>query len=306
MCNFDAERIQRAMLDRFIRYIQTEKRYSLHTVEAYKRDLTQFFEYIGEVYDINNPLSVSTSIIKSFVVDLKEKKFENRTVNRKISSLRSFYMFCLREKLIKVSPVVGVKSMKQPAILAKFVSEQDMSKVDFDYDGKDFRQLRDELVFDILYRTGMRQTEMRQLKDDDINKDDRSIRVLGKRNKERIIPVGEGLIKKIEIYKDRRDAEFPVKESEFLIVDNKGRGTSPQFIYRIIHDMLEDVTTIGQKSPHVLRHTFATHMLNNGADIRAIQQLLGHSSISSTQIYTHNTIERLKEVYQTSHPLGDK
>ncbi len=293
------------MIERFVRYIQTEKRYSMHTVNAYKRDLMQFAEYVLQKYDIDSLLSIETPIIRSYVIELKEEGLENRSINRKVSTLRSFYSFLLREKEIKVTPMTGIKSLKQPIELAKFVPEHDINKVSFEAND-DFFLRRKEVVFEILYQTGVRQAELRTIKDEDVDSASKIIKVLGKRNKERIIPIGDGLLEIIDKYKKTRDDLFVERTNTLLIIDNKGNQASSKFIYDMIHKMLSEVTTIEQKSPHVLRHTFATHLLNRGADIRAIQKLLGHSSLSSTQVYTHNTIEKLKDVYQKAHPYGDK
>ena len=293
------------MVERFLRYIKTEKRYSNLTVSAYKRDLEQFSAYLINIYENDDITKATTQMVRSYVVSLKEKGEENRSINRKMSSLRSFYKFCLRKEVIKVTPMQGIKSLKQPKELAKFVPEQDMEKVSFEGDGG-FSEVRDELLFEMLYQTGMRQAELRGLKDDDVDVMAMQIKVLGKRNKERIIPISRPLLEMIENYKKVRDEQFPERENVILVVDDKGREMSPTFVYRVVHRILEGVTTLEQKSPHVLRHTFATHMLNKGADIRAIQKILGHSSLSSTQIYTHNTIEQLKEIYQSAHPLGDE
>ena len=259
----------------------------------------------GNIYELDDITKATTQMARSYIVSLKEKGEENRSINRKMSSLRSFYKFCLREEVIEMSPMQGVKSLKQPKELAKFVPEQDMEKVSFDGDGN-FKVLRDELLFEMLYQTGMRQAELRGLKDNDVDSITMQLKVRGKRNKERIIPISKLLLEMIDGYKKVRDEQFPVRENVVLIVDDKGREMSPTFVYRVVHRILEGVTTLKQKSPHILRHTFATHMLNGGVDIRAIQKILGHSSLSSTQIYTHNTIEQLKEIYQTAHPLGDE
>ncbi len=294
-----------AMLERFLRYIQTEKRYSNLTVSAYKRDLEQFGGYLINIYELDDITKATTQMVRSYIVHLKEKGEENRSINRKMSTLRSFYKFCLREEVIKISPMQGIKSLKQPKELAKFVPEHDMEKVSFEGEG-DFNVVRDELLFEMLYQTGMRQAELRGVKDVDVDVVAMQIKVLGKRNKERIIPISRQLLEMIDNYKKVRDEQFPERGNVILIVNDKGEAMSPAFVYRVIHRILEGVTTIKQKSPHVLRHTFATHLLNEGADIRAIQKILGHSSLSSTQIYTHNTIEQLKEIYQTAHPLGDE
>ena len=293
------------MLERFIRYIETEKRYSTHTVSAYCCDLEQFGSYLVKVYELDDMTKVTGEMVRSYIANLKNEGLGNRSINRKISSLRAFYRFCLREKVLKVTPMQGVRSLRRPKELAKFVPEQDMEKVEF-AEGGDFRERRDELVFELLYQTGMRQAELRGLKDADVGEDTLLIKVLGKRNKERLIPVSRELVEMVAKYKKIRDAQFPSNTSVSLIVDDKGRPAGATFIYNIVHRILEGVTTLKQKSPHVLRHTFATHLLNEGADIRAIQRLLGHASLGSTQIYTHNTIEQLKEIYQIAHPLGDE
>lgn len=293
------------MIDRFIRYIQTERRYSMHTVLSYRKDLEQFSEYLKTKYEHENLLQVDTSILRSYIIDLKEGGLVNSSINRKISSLKSFYSFYLREKEINTMPTSGIKSLKQPKVLAKFVPEQDMKRIVHEHTD-DFASLRDEMVFEILYQTGIRQAELRTIKDYDVDKNTMTIKIHGKRDKERIIPVCSSFVEKIERYKNRRDETFKEKICDNLIVDDKGRQASPKFIYTIIHNMLTEITTIEKKSPHVLRHTFATHLLDRGADIRAIQKLLGHSSLNSTQIYTHNTIDKLRDVYKKAHPYGDK
>lgn len=293
------------MIERFIQYIQIERRYSLHTVNAYKRDLECFREYLKMIYEMDDLLKVDSNIIRSYIIYLKDNGFENRTINRKLSTLRSFYIYFLREKKIKVSPLISVKSLRQPNELAKFIPEQDVKKVLFD-ENLDFENLRKVLVFEILYQTGIRQSELRLIKDEDIDSDNLLLKVHGKRDKDRVVPIGEELCRMLGVYKRSRDEKFETRVSGMLIVDDKGREAKPKFIYDIVHDILSEITTVEQKSPHVLRHTFATHLLNRGADIRAIQKLLGHSSLRSTQVYTHNTIEKLKDVYQKAHPYGDK
>ena len=293
------------MIERFIQYIQSEKRYSEHTIAAYRRDLEQFSFFLKKKYEIEGLLSASSEIIRSYIIDLKDENLKNRSINRKISALRSFYNYCLREKQISITPLQGVKSMKQPKELAKFVPEHDMKKMIFEQND-DFAVRRDEVVFEILYQTGMRQAELRSIQDVDINKSTKTIKVHGKRNKDRIIPIGEELLKMIDKYILIRNAQFPDRNSSCLIVDDRGNDATSRFVYTLIHEILKGITTIEQKSPHVLRHTFATHLLNRGADIRAIQKLLGHSSLNSTQIYTHNTIDKLKDVYKKAHPYGDK
>lgn len=298
-------KILTAMLERFIRYIETERRYSVHTVSSYRRDVEQFSTYLINIYNVDDVLRATTEMVRSYVVSLKEGGMESRSINRKLSSLRSFYRFCLREKEISDNPMRGVKSLKQPTELAKFVPEKDIEKIQFPK-CDDFAVRRDELMFEMLYQTGMRQAELRGLRDDDVSVENCSVKVRGKRNKERVIPIGSDLLEMIERYKKVRGEQFSGEEFVVLVVDDKGRAMNASFVYRKVHEMLQGVTSLRQKSPHVLRHTFATHLLNDGADIRAIQKILGHSSLGSTQIYTHNTIERLKEIYNEAHPLGDE
>ena len=293
------------MLERFIRYIETERRYSVHTVSSYRRDVEQFSTYLINIYNVDDVLRATTEMVRSYVVSLKEGGMESRSINRKLSSLRSFYRFCLREKEISENPMRGVKSLKQPTGLAKFVPEKDIEKIQFP-ECDDFAVRRDELMFEMLYQTGMRQAELRGLRDDDVSVENCSVKVRGKRNKERVIPIGSDRLEMIERYKKVRGEQFSGEEFVVLVVDDKGRAMNASFVYRKVHEMLQGVTSLRQKSPHVLRHTFATHLLNDGADIRAIQKILGHSSLGSTQIYTHNTMERLKEIYNEAHPLGDE
>ena len=293
------------MIERFIQYIQVERRYSPQTFKAYRCDLEQFSLFLKNKYEIENLLLVDSEIVRSYIVALTEEKVKNRSINRKISTLRSFYNYCLREKKIAATPLLGIKSMKQPKELAKFVPENDIKKMFFEQNDN-FVVRRDEIVFEILYQTGIRQAELRLLLDEDVDKSARVIKVHGKRNKDRIIPIGEDLLKMIDNYISIRNVSFPNRGNSFLVVNNKGEEATAQFVYSLIHNILKEVTTLEQKSPHVIRHTFATHMLNRGADIRAIQKLLGHSSLNSTQIYTHNTIDKLKDVYKKAHPYGDK
>ena len=293
------------MLQRFLRHIETEKRYSTHTVNAYRRDIEQFVDFHKNNYETENLLSVDTEIIRSYIINMKDSGLENRSINRKISSLRTFYSYCLREKEIKIFPLTEIKSLKQPKELAKFIPEYDMLNISFE-ENDDFIIRRDELVIEILYQTGIRQSELRNIKDNDIDTNKQTIKILGKRNKERIIPIEKDLINLISRYLNLRNKQFPERKNNNLIVNNKGEESTPKFIYNIVHKILKEVTTVEQKSPHVLRHTFATHLLNRGADIRAIQKMLGHNNLSSTQVYTHNTIDKLKETYKKAHPYGDK
>ena len=290
------------LIDQFIGYIQAEKRFSVLTVEAYQRDMLQFAEFMRTEYDIEDLTQVKTTQVKSFIVHLKSEGLENRSINRKMSTLRTFYKYCLRENLMEKSPMTGVKALKQPKALVKFVTETDINKVSFG-DEADFSSVRDHLLFEMLYQTGMRQAELRGLTDGDVDKMGMQVKIHGKRNKDRIVPLSREMIVLIDQYKTLRDATFTVK-ADRLLLNDKGEEMSPSYVYNKVHHMLEGVTTLKQKSPHVLRHTFATHLLDEGASLVAIQKLLGHEDLATTQIYAHNTIEQLKKIHKQAHPKG--
>ena len=290
------------LIDQFIGYIQAEKRFSVLTVEAYQRDMLQFAEFMRTEYDIEDLTQVKTTQVKSFIVHLKSVGLENRSINRKMSTLRTFYKYCLCENLVEKSPMTGVKALKQPKSLVKFVTETDINKVSFG-DEADFATVRDHLLFEMLYQTGMRQAELRGLTDGDVDKMGMQVKIHGKRNKDRIVPLSREMIVLIDQYKTLRDATFTVK-ADRLLLNDKGEEMSPSYVYNKVHHMLEGVTTLKQKSPHVLRHTFATHLLDEGASLVAIQKLLGHEDLATTQIYAHNTIEQLKKIHKQAHPKG--
>ncbi len=290
------------LIDQFASYIQAEKRYSPLTVKAYRRDLEEFSDYLAKTYETSDLLQATAVMVKSFMASLKENGLANKSIDRKISTLRSFYKYCLREEFICVSPMVKVKSLKLPKPLVKFVPESDMEKIAFP-ETDDFETKRDELLFELLYQTGMRQAEMRGLRDADVDNAEMKVKIVGKRNKTRFVPLSHKMLGMIDHYRQLRDAAFP-EHDDRLLVNDKGKEMTPYYIYNKVHQMLEGVTTLKQKSPHVLRHTFATHLLDEGADLRAIQELLGHADLSSTQIYAHTTIEQLKKIHKQAHPKG--
>ena len=290
------------LIDQFIGYIQAEKRFSVLTVEAYQRDMLQFADYMKKEYGTEDLTQVKTTMVKSYVVHMKGEGLENRSINRKLSTLRTFYKYCLRENMVEKSPMTGVKALKQPKALVKFVTETDINKVSFGEDA-DFPTMRDHLLFEMLYQTGMRQAELRGLKDGDVDKTGLKLKIHGKRNKDRFVPLSSQMIKLIEQYQTMRDATFTTK-ADRLLLNDKGEEMSPSYVYNKVHHMLEGVTTLKQKSPHVLRHTFATHLLDEGASLVAIQKLLGHEDLATTQIYAHNTIEQLKKIHKQAHPKG--
>ncbi len=290
------------LIDQFIGYIQAEKRFSKLTVEAYQSDMDQFAQYLRDKFEIEDLTQVKTTTVKSFIVHLKEEGLSNRSINRKMSTLRTFYKYCLRENLMEKSPMTGIKALKQPKTLVKFITETDINKVSFGEDA-DFSTSRDRLLFEMLYQTGMRQAELRGLKDGDVDKMGMQLKIHGKRNKDRIVPLSREMIQLIVQYQALRDATFTTK-ADRLLLNDKGEEMSPSYVYNKVHHMLEGVTTLKQKSPHVLRHTFATHLLDEGASLVAIQKLLGHENLATTQIYAHNTIEQLKNIHKQAHPKG--
>lgn len=288
----------------FLTYLQNEKRYSHHTVESYTNDLNQFSLFCSKHFPEVDDHSVDHKCIRSWVVSLVDDKISNRSVNRKISTLKSYFKFLMREGYIDKNPVDRVISPKTEKKLPVFVSRQSMDQlfdlIDF---GEDYEGVRDRLILEIFYNTGMRISELISLKMVSINRIEMTMKVLGKRNKERIIPFNQQLKKSLDNYMEIRTAEFRDKtESEFLFLTTKGEQIYKRLVYRIVNKYLNQVTTVDKKSPHVLRHTFATHMLNNGADLNSVKELLGHSNLSATEIYTHNTFEKLKSIYKQAHP----
>lgn len=286
----------------FIEYLKFQKRASIHTVKAYQNDLEQFFQYLDNNYHITLPEQVESAYVRSWMAYLMQSGITPKAINRKISTLRSYFTFLVKQQLIQKNPISKIITPKIPKRLPSFVPKNNMDdlfkNIHFsdDYTGK-----RDELIIDIFYSTGIRLSELINLKKTDIDTINHTIKVLGKRNKERIIPLNENLNSKINEF--LKFTETNIKSSEnYLFLTEKGKKMYPRLVYTIVNTYLSRVATIKQKSPHVLRHTFATHMLENGADINAIKELLGHSSLAATQIYTHNTIEKLKKVYDKAHP----
>jgi len=285
--------------DKFLEYLQYEKRSSKHTLLAYTNDLDQFIEYLHAVYQIIIITEINHIIIRSWIVSLMEQKITPRSVNRKITTLKTFYKFLLRQKAITENPMLKIQSPKTSKRLPVFV-EKDKMDILLDNIGfeDDFEGHRDKLIIELFYATGMRLSELINLKDDDINMSKCQLKVLGKRNKERIIPFNDQLKELLKKYIKIK----PAASESYLFVNRKGKKLYEKFVYRIVNHYLSGVTTIDKKSPHVLRHTFATHMLNNGADLNAIKELLGHTNLSATQVYTHNTVEKLRNIHKQAHP----
>ena len=288
--------------DSFYLYIQLEKRFSAHTVAAYKSDLTQFGEFISETYGILSDGEVTFDMIRSWLASLIDSGLASRTVNRKLSTLKAYYRYLLKEEMITDNPVSKAISLSVPSRLPVYASVSEMETMYLLSEKENsFELKRDLLIIEILYCTGIRLAELIGLKINDIDRSALTIKVTGKRNKQRIIPVTEELIMLIEEYLKGRSVVVRPGVSEIIVTD-QGKKAYPVFIYRKVKRYLSLAGVRGVKSPHVLRHTFATHMLNEGADLNAIKELLGHSSLAATQVYTHNSIEKLKSIYKLAHP----
>ena len=289
----------------FLEYLQFQKRYSKHTLTSYETDLNAFSIFIDKEFDGAEVHDIKTTYIRTWLAALKENEMSSRSLNRKISSLRSFFKYLLKNDIVNVNPVITVISPKMPKRLPQFVSEKDtnalFTSVQF---SEGFKGFTEKLIIQVLYATGMRKAELIALKEYNIDIMNASIKVLGKGNKERIIPVNVSLLKDLKHYSEEKKRLLVCNENMNLFVSDKGEEFDPKTVYNIVKKYLSKVTTIEKKSPHILRHSFATHLMNNGADLNAVKELLGHSSLAATQIYTHNTIEKLKDIYKKAHPKG--
>lgn len=299
------------LINSFLTYLQHEKRYSAHTVIAYQADLLQFEHFLQKEIELEIT-EVKATHVRSFMVFLLDQKNSANAIGRKISTLRSFYKYLLREQVLKASPMQLIKAPKVPKRLPVFVEEAKMDDLLdgivteegelITYFADDFAGQRDKIVVELLFGTGMRLAELLLLKETDLNVYESTIKVLGKRNKERIIPIHKPLMKLLNEYLSLKSVEKFDNKSAALIVTNTGAPAYPQLIYRIVTKALKKVSTQDKRSPHVLRHSFASSLLNNGADLNAIKELLGHASLAATQVYTHNSVERLKSIYKQAHP----
>ncbi|MGC9373726.1 MAG: tyrosine-type recombinase/integrase [Bacteroidales bacterium] len=287
----------------FLKYLHTEKRFSKHTIRSYENDIRQFSLFItnsGYNTEIQN---ANEKIIRSWIVSMMEKGFSSLTINRKISTLKTFYKFLIREGYTTINPMDKVTSPKPSKKIPAFVDEQHISNLldDFSF-GDDFPGIRNKTIIEMFYNTGMRLSELIELKTVDVNLLAGTLKVLGKRNKERIIPIHQSFVNTLKQYLKAKDAQYPSLQHNYFFVTDKGNKLYEKFVYRIVNKYLKFVSTIEKKSPHILRHTFATHLLNRGADLNAIKELLGHANLSATQVYTHNTFEKLKSIYKQAHP----
>lgn len=284
-------------------YLVKEKNYSLLTVQAYVSDIMSFQEYLNNYHEATSVENVVYPQIRSWIVILIENNISNTSVNRKVSSLKSYYKFLLKIKQITVNPLLKHKSLKTAKKIQIPFSEKELQDVfEFNSYSNDFEGIRNQLIIELFYTTGIRRAEMINLPLENVDLYQKTIKVIGKRNKERIIPLLDCTVKLIESYKLQRNHLEVIKNNEMLILSKNGNKVSESFVYRLINEYFSSVSQKTKKSPHVLRHSFATHLLNNGADLNSVKELLGHASLSSTQIYTHSSLAALKKVYQEAHP----
>jgi integrase/recombinase XerC len=284
-------------------YLQLEKKYSPHTVIAYVNDVVTFEAFIKSEFDLDDLLEVNYSLIRSWIVSLVDNEISNTSVNRKIASLKSYYKFLLKTKQIEVSPLLKHKSLKTPKTLQIPFSEKELDEVLHQIKYPDgFEGVRDKLIIDLFYSTGIRRTELIHLKMINIDLSNATLKVLGKRNKERILPLLPIIINQFKLFLTERAYLERITDNEYFFLTLKGVKMNDSLVYRLINHYFSNVSEKVKKSPHILRHTFATHLLNNGADLNSVKELLGHSSLASTQIYTQSSLFELKKVYGDAHP----
>lgn len=294
-------------LSSFNDYLLLEKKYSKHTVNAYAKDLKDFTKFNKEHFSQENIDKGNYSQIRSWIISLVDSGLENRTVNRKVSSLNSYYKFLLKTETVKVNPLSKHKALKVSKKVQIPFSKEEVSKVldNFDFD-KTFEGVRDKLIIELFYSTGIRRIELVQLQLKDVDEANKTLKVLGKRNKERYLPLLESVLYTIKVYLAKRNTLETIADKETLFLTKKGYKIYETLVYRIINNYFSKASTKVKKSPHILRHSFATHLLNQGADLNAVKELLGHSSLAATQVYTHNSIAELKKVYLNTHPRSKK
>jgi integrase/recombinase XerC len=288
----------------FLNYIQFERRYSIHTLNAYAKDMEQFALFLNLTYQIEKAGDIEFVFVRSWIATLMEEGNSPRTVNRKISALKSYFRYLLKTGKIDHNPILKISGPKVRKKLPVFIEEKSMDLLSNNLEElNSYTTIRDRLVVELFYATGIRRAELIQLQEKDFNLQNRLIKVLGKRNKERLIPVHKEIIPMVKSFLSLKEMEFNnlATDSNFFL-SIKGKKMYPKLVYQIVNNYLSQVSTQKKKSPHVLRHTFATHMLNHGADLNAVKELLGHANLSATQVYTHNTIEKLKNIYKQAHP----
>jgi len=286
----------------FEKYLRYERRYSDHTVRSYVNDLEQFSLYLTAQLGMTDEYGLKHFHVRSWIVHLMQDNYSAKTINRKISTLKSYFKYLKKSGHIKSNPtakVIAPKIAKRLPVVVREERIEELLEREIDYN--DFITVRNQLVIDLLYTTGIRRSELINLKDSDINHSLRQIKVLGKGNKERIIPISAKLIESIMAYQELKESE-QLDESKFLITTSKGKKAYPKLIYNIVHAQLSSVSTVNKRSPHILRHSFATHLANQGAELNAIKEIMGHANLSATEIYMHNSIDRLRSVYHNAHP----
>lgn len=291
------------VIQSFLDYLKFEKRYSPHTLSSYENDLRSFFIFLDTQFGIRELQAINGSFIRSWLAGMKEEKITSKTINRKISSLRSFFKYHLKRGAIKTMPTANVISPKISKRLPVFVKESETKQLIemLNQSTEDWKSLNAKMLITLFYSTGMRLSELINLREKQVDQARSQIRVLGKGNKERIIPVSREIIELIKVYEEEKKREFGNAE-DVLLVTEKGKRLYPKYAWVLVNKYLGQASTLEKRSPHVLRHTFATHLMNNGADLNAVKELLGHASLAATQIYTHNTIEKLKDVHKKAHP----
>lgn len=288
----------------FIDYLKFEKRYSAHTIRSYHDDLVQFFSFLDTQFGVFKLREISQSFVRSWLASLKEDDITARTINRKISTLKSFFKFHLKQGGIENTPMFNISSPKISKRLPVFIKEKDLADLTkvLKTNTEDWNGLNTKMLITVFYSTGMRLSELINMKEKQVDFSKKQFKILGKGNKERIIPAGTELLTIIKEYINEKRKVFD-KADDVLLVNAKGKKLYPKYAYNLVNNILSvEVKTLDKKSPHVLRHTFATHLMNNGANLDAVKELLGHASLASTQVYTHNTIEKLKNVYKKAHP----
>lgn len=291
------------MRDEFLAYLRHERRYSALTLKAYTTDLDQVTAFLDQFYPGVSLEKADRDMLRSWLVQLVEKGISARSVARKMSAVKSFFTWAGRHRSVKNNPTTGLMLPKPAKRLPVFVDEQQMEQLELsEFFPDTFEGLRDRIIVELFYQTGIRSAELISLQIRNIDFQRLTIKVLGKRNKERIIPVGKAIINLMTSYLDQRKSAYNSQPSFFITAS--GRPVYPKLIYRVVNDYLGRVSSLRKKSPHVLRHTFATHMLGRGADLNAIKEILGHTSLAATQVYTHNSIEKLKEIHHKAHPKG--
>lgn len=290
-------------IPKFLDYLDFEKNFSPQTILNYQLDLDEFQKFYESETNSSDISRASKIHLRTYLMKLSGESLSERSINRKISSLKSYYKYLLKIDQIEASPASGIKTLKQYNKVQLPFSEEELNQLFSSEEifPNNFEGIRDKLILDLFYQTGMRRSELITLKIHDINFSEKNIKVLGKRNKERIIPVNESLLHQIEFYLNLKQNEFPESE-DLIFVTSKGKPFYDKLVYNIVNSYLSLVSTKHKKSPHMLRHSFATHLLNRGAELNAVKELLGHSSLSATQVYTHGSIEQLKNVFNNAHP----